>query len=72
LSHIVPFTPSLPILPIVLNNQREYAMFEHFRPYPWVMPLHSYETPEAMLIDIVQIIIEPAERKVVELREKGK
>ena len=68
LSHIVPHTPSLPILPIILEGQREYAMFEHFKPYPWVLPLYSYQTPEAMLSEIVKVIIEPAERKVKELR----
>ena len=68
LSHIVPFTPSLPVLPIILHGQREYAMFEHFKPYHWVMPLHSYETPEGMLTEIVERVIEPAERKVKELR----
>lgn len=68
LSHIVPHTPSLPVLPIILQGQREYAMFEHFKPYPWVLPLHAYQTPEAMLSEIVEVIIEPAERKVKELR----
>ncbi|MCK6618842.1 MAG: pentapeptide repeat-containing protein [Cyclobacteriaceae bacterium] len=68
LSHIVPHTPSLPILPIILEGQREYGMFEHFKRYPWVLSLHAYQTPEAMLSEIVEVIIEPAERKVNELR----
>lgn len=68
LSHIVPHTPSLPVLPIILQGQLEYVMFEHFKRYPWVLPLHAYQTPEAMLSEIVEVVIEPAERKVKELR----
>lgn len=68
LSYIVPVTPSLPVMPIILAGQREYAMFEHFKPYPWVLPLHAYETPDVLLAEIVQRIIEPAERKVEELK----
>lgn len=71
LSHIIPFSPSLPVLPIILQSQQEYAMFEHFRAYPWVLPLYTYETPESMLAEIVERVIEPAERKVGELGLRG-
>ena len=71
LSHIVPFAPSLPILPIILEGQKRYAMFEHFITYPWVLPLYSYETPEAMLSNIVDQVIKPAEQKVLELRQRA-
>lgn len=68
LSHIVPFTPSLPVLPIILEGQKEYAMFEHFKAYPWVMPLHAYASQEAMLAEITEKIIAPAEQKAAALR----
>ena len=68
LSYIIPSTPSLPVMPIILKGQRKYAMFEHFERFPWVMPLQCYETPESMLTEIVSTVIEPAEKKVAELR----
>ncbi len=71
LSHFVPDT-FLPVVPIILQEQREYGMFEHFKRYDWVLPIYQYETPEAMLSSILENVIEPAERKVVELRERGK
>lgn len=68
LSHIIPDTPSVAVLPIILRDQREYAMFEHFRRYPWVLPLHEYTSPEELMTNIIPAIIAPAEQKVAELR----
>lgn len=69
LSHFVSDT-FLPVIPIILKEQREYGMFEHFKRYHWVLPIYQYATPEAMLTSILENVIEPAERKVVELQEK--
>lgn len=69
LSHFVPDT-FLPVVPIILQQQREFGMFEHFKRYDWVLPIHYYETPEVMLSGILENIIEPAERKVEELKVK--
>lgn len=71
LSHFVPDT-FLPVVPIILQEQQEYGMFEHFKRYDWVLPIHQYETPETMLTGILENVIEPAERKVEELRAKRK
>ena len=42
LSHIIPFLPSVPVQPIILDEQPEYSMFEHFTPYPWVRETLQY------------------------------
>lgn len=67
---IVPDNPSVPIVPLIWAAQREYGMFDHFRNYPWVLPLHEYDSPEILLHNIIPAIITPAEQKVAELRGK--
>ena len=66
----VPDNPSIPIVPLIWKAQREYAMFDYFRNFPWVLPLHEYESPDALLKNIIPVIIEPVEKKVNELKVK--
>ncbi|MBV6441373.1 MAG: pentapeptide repeat-containing protein [Haliscomenobacteraceae bacterium CHB4] len=68
LSHIIPFMPNLPVIPIILQGQRKYAMFEHWRPYPWVLPIYEYENEGHLISTLSAEVIEPAERKVQEIR----
>lgn len=59
---------AIPVIPLILKDQSEYAMFDHFRKYPWVLDLHEYDSPEILLENIIPTIIAPAEQKVAELR----
>lgn len=68
LQRIVPNLPSVPIQPILLASHDEYALFEHFSRYPWVLETFVYESEQQLLSEIAQAVIEPAEGKVIELR----
>ncbi len=68
LSHIVPDLPSVAVQPLILKDQRPYGMFEHFQRYPWVLPIHEYESQAQLLAELAAKVIEPAEAKVNELR----
>lgn len=70
LTAIIPDLPSVPIQPIIHSGEKEYAMFEHWRRFTWVLPEHTYTSGEELISAIPEKIIEPAERKVEELRPK--
>jgi len=71
LQAIVPNLPSVAVQPIILSTQDEFAMFEHFKRYPWVLPTYKYDTQEALLRALADKIIQPAEDKVKELRGRS-
>lgn len=60
LSQIVPNLPSVPIQPILLARQKAYAMFEHWRRYPWVLPEFEYKNRVHLLRHLNQKVIRPA------------
>ncbi|MEJ2540243.1 MAG: pentapeptide repeat-containing protein [Gemmatimonadota bacterium] len=62
LTSIVPNLPSVPVRPLILSGQREYAMFEHFEAYPWVLPLFEYADEGDLLDNIEEAILEPIQR----------
>jgi uncharacterized protein YjbI with pentapeptide repeats len=68
LNVIVPALPSVPVQPLLLKESSEYGMFEHYARYPWVLPLHRYETQDQLIADLSEQVIKPAERMAFELR----
>jgi uncharacterized protein YjbI with pentapeptide repeats len=71
LKAIVPDLPSVAVQPLILKDQREYAMFEHFVRYPWVLPIYEYENQEQLLLNILDKVVEPCEKKVDEMAKKS-
>ena len=64
--------PSLPVQPLILSSQYEYAMFEHFYNFPWVLEPYRYDSPEAILSSLEDKVIGPAEAKAKEIEERRK
>ncbi len=61
LSHIIPNFPSVPVQPILLASQREYAMFEHWQGFNSVLPVFEYNDEEHLLESISKSIMAPVE-----------
>ena len=61
LSHIVPFLPSVPVRPIILAGQLEYAMFEHWTGYSTMLPVFEYQDQEHLVENIEQQLLAPVE-----------
>lgn len=83
LSHIIPFLPSVPVQPILLVSEREYAMFEHWRRFNTVLPEFLYQDAQDLIDNLETRIILPVhawrtnldkvaslEKQVRELQEK--
>jgi hypothetical protein len=66
---IVPGLPSVPIQPILQAEAGEYAMFEHFKKYPWVLHIHCYKDVNDLVRSLSSEVIAPVEAKVKELRQ---
>ena len=69
---IVPYNPSLPVQPLLLSSQYEYAMFKDFRDYPWVLKPYPYNDLETLLSSLAEKVIGPAEDKAKEIVERRK
>ena len=58
LSYIVPFLPSVPVVPVISeSNGHVYSMFEHFRRYPWVHKPVIYKDVEHLLSIVDDLVI---------------
>jgi uncharacterized protein YjbI with pentapeptide repeats len=68
LAMVVPGTP-VPVQPILLEGQREYAMFADLKTrYRWVLEPYTYASPKQLMADLSKRVIVPAEAKALELR----
>jgi hypothetical protein len=65
LNVIVPDLPSVPVQPLLLKQSKEYAMIEHYKRYPWVLPLYRYETQDQLIADLVEQVIKLTEQREI-------
>lgn len=59
LSHIIPLLPSVPVQPILLSSEREYAMFEHWRSFKTVLPEFIYQDKQDLVDNLETKILQP-------------
>jgi hypothetical protein len=67
LQAIVPTLPSVPVQPLLLAPEPEYALFQHISRFPWVLDTYYYANVDEVLASIEDKVITPAETKVREL-----
>jgi hypothetical protein len=67
-----PALPSVPLQPLILDSEYEYALFEHIRRFPRVLKSYRYEDQGQLLATIEEKVIAPAEAKVEEIRTSGR
>ena len=68
LAKIVPDLPSVPVQPLILASQTEYVTFDDIRHYHWVLEPFRYEDLDHAIKSLPEMILKPAEAKVIELR----
>ena len=67
---IVPQLLSVPVMPVILKSDYEYALFERIMRFPNVLEPYQYENQEALLASVGENVIKPAEEKADELKKK--
>lgn len=72
LKAIIPNLPSLPIQPIILEDEHEYSMFIDFAGYLSVLPPFKYQNIEHLLSSLEERIILPAINKAKEIDDRRK
>ena len=70
LQAVVPLNPSVVVQPLLLASQEEPGMFDFIRKYPWVLDTHLYADESALLVDLQEEVIAPAEAKAKEQSRK--
>ena len=70
LAMVVPGTV-VPVQPILLEGQREYAMFVDLKKrYHWVLEPYQYKSEKLLIADLSDWVIGPAEAKAKEQSRK--
>ena len=60
LMQIVPAMPRLPVQPLLLSGAAPYETFAtDIDPYPWVLPIHRYESPETLAAELEERVLQP-------------
>lgn len=70
LQKIVPNLPSLPVRPIILEDQYEYAMFKDFGGYLSVLPPYRYKDVNQLLGSLEEQVVGPALEKAQEIEKR--
>ena len=70
LQRIIPALPSLPVQPLILEGQHEYAMFKDFSAYLSVLRPFRYRDTAHLLANLEREVIEPANRRAKEIAER--
>jgi hypothetical protein len=65
---MVPELPSVPIQPVIIASQEEPGMFDFYRGFRSVLPVHRYDTPAQLLSELSDRVIKPSEAKALEFR----
>jgi uncharacterized protein YjbI with pentapeptide repeats len=60
---IVPQLLSVPVMPVILKSDYEYALFERIMRFNQVLEPYQYENQEALLASVGENVIKPAEEK---------
>lgn len=72
LQRIIPDMPSLPIQPLILSSQYEYAMFKDFLDYQSVLIPHRFDDLDDLLATLHEKVIKPAIDKAEEIQKRRK
>ncbi len=67
LMSIVPSLPSVAVQPLMLSSDYEYTLFDHILSFKSVLSVYLYDTPEMLLANLKEHVIDPAEAKAREL-----
>ena len=65
---IVEQLPSVAVQPILQEGSKPWGMYDHIKRYPWVLPVRTYGELGALIAQLDELVIAPAEAKVREIR----